>query len=317
MKRVVKIISLVVIALAIGALIAGGIYLLKFSLQPDGQRIGIKQSLQEEIATYPPMRAWLDSLARSGALHDTVIANSAGKKQYAMFAAAAQPTSKTALLVHGYTDRGIRMLRYGYLYHRLGYNMLIPDLHAHGASEGTAIQMGWKDRLDVLQWAEVANALFAPNGQNASILIHGISMGAATTMCVSGEELPPYIRCFIEDCGYTSVWDEFSYELKEKFGLPAFPLLHVSNFLCKLMHGWSFVEASPIEQVKKCELPMLFIHGDADTYVPTRMVYPLFQAKPGPKELWITPNVKHAASFLYNPEEYTRRVKMFLDKYMN
>ena len=92
-------------------------------------------------------------------------------------------------------------------------------------------------------------------------------MGGATTMMVSGEKQQPYVKCFVEDCGYTSVWDEFSHELKSSFHLPAFPLMYTTSWLCEKKYGWNFKEASSLKQVEKCELPMLFIHGDKDTYV--------------------------------------------------
>ena len=141
-------------------------------------------------------------------------------------------------------------------------------------------------------------------------------MGAATTMMASGEPQRPYVRCFVEDCGYTGVWDEFSKELKSSFGLPAFPLLYTASWLCDLKYGWNFREASSLAQVAKCRLPMLFIHGDADTFVPTWMVRPLFEAKPGDKELWLVPGAGHAASYRDNREEYTRRVGEFVGKYI-
>ena len=210
-----------------------------------------------------------------------------GERLHAMYAAAPRPTDRTAVIVHGYTDNAVRMLMIGYLYnHDLGYNILLPDLSYHGQSEGRAIQMGWKDRLDVLRWMDVANEIF---GGHTRMVVHGISMGAATTMMVAGEEQKPYVKCFVEDCGYTSVRDQFAKELKEQFGLPAFPLLDVAGWLCGLKYGWTFREASSLEQVKKSLLPMLFIHGDADGYVPTAMVYPLYEAKPGDKELWVVP----------------------------
>ena len=71
-----------------------------------------------------------------------------------------------------------------------------------------------------------------------------------------------------------------------------------------------------MNQVKKCKLPMFFIHGGADTYVPTRMVYPLFEAKSEPKELWVVPGVAHALSYKDYPKEYTKRVKAFVDRYI-
>ena len=118
--------------------------------------------------------------------------------------------------------------------------------------------MGWKDRLDILKWINVTKGIY---GDSTEIVIHGISMGAATTMMVSGEQLPANVKCFVEDCGYTSVWDEFSKELKNQFGLPEFPLLDATSLLCKIKYGWSFKEASALNQVRKCHLPMFFIHG--------------------------------------------------------
>lgn len=141
-------------------------------------------------------------------------------------------------------------------------------------------------------------------------------MGAATTMMVSGEEQKPYVRCFVEDCGYTSVWDQFSKELKEQFGLPAFPLLNVASVLCDWRYGWNFREASALDQVAGCRLPMMFIHGDRDGYVPTWMVYPLYEAKTGDKELWVVPGSEHAASYRDNPGEYTRRVGAFVGRWI-
>ena len=61
---------------------------------------------------------------------------------------------------------------------------------------------------------------------------------------------------------------------------------------------------------------MLFIHGEADDYVPTWMVRPLYEAKPGDKELWLVPGAGHAASYRDNREEYTRRVGEFVGKYI-
>ena len=237
-----------------------------------------------------------------------------GEVLHARYVAAREKTAKTAVIVHGYTDNSIRMLMIGYMYHNdLGFNILLPDLHHHGHSGGRAVRMGWKDRLDVLRWMDVANEVF---GGATEMVVHGISMGAATTMMVSGEEQQPYVKCFVEDCGYTSVWDQFAKELKEDYGLPAFPLLHVASRLCAWRYGWNFREASALEQVRKCRLPMLFIHGDADDYVPTWMVYPLYEAKAGDKELWVVSGAAHAKSYRDNREEYTERVRRFVGRYI-
>lgn len=312
-------------------LLCAAYYMLGYALQPKElvtRSRDIAASYEHLFEQYPELQPWVDSLQNAGALRDFYIENDRGETLHALYVTAARPTRKTAVIVHGYTDNSVRMLMIGHLYSKaLGYNILLPDLHGHGMSEGAAVQMGWKDRLDVLQWTETADELFGRNltdslkSVGTQMVVHGISMGAATTMMVAGEvehgiHQQPFIKCFVEDCGYTSAWDEFRGELKAQFGLPAFPLLHTASWLCKREYGWDFREASALEQVKKCTLPMLFIHGDADTFVPTWMVHPLYEAKPEPKELWIVPGAEHAVSYKEHPEEYTERVKNFVRKYI-
>jgi len=222
-----------------------------------------------------------------------------------------QETShKWVITLHGYTGCKEEQYPMAMEFYEKGYNVLGPDLRCQGSSEGDFIGMGWTDREDVLHWIEVATKLFG----HEHLVVHGVSMGAATTMNVSGEPMPKQLKSihFVEDCGYMGVWDEFSYQLSEEFGLPEFPLMYSTSLLCKLIYGWSFGEATPLEQVKKCQYPMLFIHGDADDFVPTFMVQPLYEAKPGKKDLWITKGAIHARSYDAYPQEYVKRIKAFL-----
>lgn len=295
-------------------LVGAGFYMLSFSLKPGSEGKDIEGSYRYMFKEYPTLEAWVDSLQQTKALKDTFIVAPDGARLHAYYVPAAHPTSQTAVIVHGYTDNAVRMLMIGQMYNqKMGYNILLPDLRNSGLSDGDHYQMGWLDRLDVLQWMDVAHHIY---GDSTKMVVHGISMGAATTMMVSGEKQPAYVKCFVEDCGYTTVWDEFASKLKSDFSLPSFPLMNVSDLLCKWKYGWSFQEASALKQVAKCDLPMFFIHGDADTYVPTSMVYPLFEAKKGEKELWVVPGAIHAMSYRDNSEEYTRKVNAFVDKYI-
>lgn len=318
MKKKITITFVAVAFLLITAIIGGSFYMLSFSLTPSGNHSRDILRTQERMReAYPELRPWMDSIMACRALRDTFVRGSDGDRHHALYAFAPQRTNRTAVLVHGYTDNAYSMLHIAYIYHRLlGYNILLPDLHAAGRSDGSAIQMGWKDRLDILQWAGVADRLFRDSAGLSRQVVHGISMGAATTMCVAGERTPPYIKCFVEDCGYSSVWDEFEYELDQMFGLPAFPLMPVTSLLCRLRYGWSFGEASPLRQVAKCRKPMLFIHGDRDDYVPFSMVFPLFRAKPGPKQLWIGHGAGHAESYRLHRREYVQVVKEFTEKFV-
>lgn len=289
-------------------------FMLNYSLSPINRGKDLQGSWKYMFENYPELQAWKDSLQHANALKDTFIYVTDQNRLHAFYVEAPQPTSKTAVIIHGYTDNAIRMMMIGYMYNRsLGYNILLPDLRYSGESEGSYLQMGWLDRKDVIQWMNVTNQIY---GDSTQMVVHGISMGGATTMMISGEPQPDYVKCFVEDCGYTSVWDQFSKELDEQFGLPEIPLMYTSSWLCNWKYGWSFEEASALKQVEKCHLPMLFIHGEKDDYVPTWMVYQLYEAKPQPKELWIVPNAGHATSYKRNKEVYTEKVKQFTDKYI-
>lgn len=314
MKKRITIGTGILLLVLVGLLAGGSIYMINFSLRPENRGKDMEGSFTFMREKYPQIIPWVDSLQNHHALRDTFIISPDGIRMHAFYARAMKPTSHTAIIVHGYTDNAIRMFHIGYLYnHSLNYNILLPDLRYTGLSEGDAIQMGWLDRKDVMQWIDIAPALF---GDSLQAVVHGISMGAATTMMLSGEKLPTYIRCFVEDCGYTSVWDQFKKELKEQFGLPAFPLLYTASWLCEWQNGWNFKEASAVKQVAKCQKPMFFIHGDKDNFVPTYMVHKVYETKPQPKELWIVPGADHATSYFYYPEEYTSRVEHFIKKYI-
>ncbi len=299
--------------LVVALLVAAGQYFLRYALARNPETYNPELELTNMQRNYPWAAQWMDSIQRSGALCDTIIANPQGLRLHAWYVPAPRRTERTAVIVHGYHSNPIQMLQIGYLYHHdLQWNILLPDLQAHAQSEGETVGMGWPDRLDVAQWTRVAHEKF----RSDTIVVHGISMGAATTMCLSGEETPAYVRAFVEDCGYTSVWDEFEGELRKQFHLPAFPLLHTTSLMNKLQNGWSFAEASPLQQVAKCRKPMLFIHGDADTFVPTSMLRPLFEAKPLPKAIWLAPGSAHADAYRDHPIEYAQRVKEFLSIYL-
>ena len=309
----------VIIGFVLVLVLGASVYLLSYALRPEVNKGRDYAGQLKAMKTgYPWIASWVDSVTQTkGVMRDTTVTSPDGDRHHGVVIAAPVKTARTAVLVHGYTDCAMSMLHIGYIYNKvLGMNLVIPDLHASGKSEGKAIQMGWPDRLDLLQWIGIADSLFADSTGHARIVVHGISMGAATTMDVSGEQTPASVKCFVEDCGYTSVWDEFNYEIGEQFGLPAFPLLYTASGVCKLKYGWSFGESSPLKQVAKCHKPMLFIHGGNDDYVPTRMVFPLYAAKPAPKQLVVFRHSAHARSYRDHHDDYTRVVRKFVERYL-
>lgn len=292
----------------------GSFYLVDYALKsaPESHR----KNWGKAMDWYPELKPWLDSIKTEGAWSDTFAIMSDGLRAHAVCIKSRKAEGRTAVVVHGYTNNSIDMLHIARIYNKeMHYNVVLPDLHGHGLSQGDDIQMGWFDRLDVLKWIDLAPKMFSTVGDSMRLVVHGISMGAATTMCVSGEHTPDYVKCFVEDCGYTSAWDEFAHELRGRFSLPEFPLLYTASWLTQAKYGWSFKEASPLKQVAKCKKPMFFIHGDKDTFVPTWMVYPLYEAKPQPKQLWIAPGSEHAFAYRDHREEYIKKVEAFVGKY--
>ncbi len=307
MKKILLTLTILV-AIFIVALIGGSFYMLDYSLSPDPNRMNTDSCYHQQFEAYPESQEWVDSLQKNNALRDTFLTMPSGERHHAFFVD--RGSRRTAVVIHGWRDCAVKFFWLARIYeHELGYNVVMPDLHACGESEGDAIQMGWKDRLDVLHWLKTF--------QTDTMVVHGVSMGAATTMMLSGEQMPDGIQDlrFVEDCGYTSVWDEFAGQLKDQFGLPTFPLMYATSLLCKLRYGWSFGEASALKQVKKCRYPMLFIHGSADTFVPTFMVHPLYEAKQGEKSLWITDDAEHAQSYKAYKAEYIKKIREFISSW--
>lgn len=223
------------------------------------------------------------------------------------------PTDKWAIVVHGYTSEGKLVSAKAKHLYDMGYNVLVPDLRGHGTSEGDYIGMGWHDRLDVVNWIDTT----IKENPNAKIVLHGTSMGAATVLMVSGEELPSNVKAIIADCGYTSAWDEFTYQLDALFGLKPFPVMQLSNIVTKIKSRYSLKDASALEQVKNSKTPILFIHGDEDDFVPYSMMEELYDATSSEKEMITIEGAGHDDSYLVNPTLYWNTITEFLNKYIN
>ncbi len=223
-----------------------------------------------------------------------------------------EPSNKWVICIHGFTKSPKNMGEYALHYQEKGYNILLPALRGHDISEERYISMGWLDRFDIISWIYYILNI----DKDAQIVLHGVSMGGATVMMTTGENLPKNVKCCIADCGYTSVWDEFGNEIKQKYHLPIFPFLYAADAATKVICGYGFKEASSVEQVKKSKTPTLFIHGEEDTFVPYRMLDINFDAAACEKEKLTVPDAEHADSVRVHPEIYWPAVWNFTDKHI-
>lgn len=291
-------------------------YLLETAVNPATDiRHNIEGCYQEIYTTYPEMKPWHDKMVANGNWRDTILIGKDGLKRHGVILQHDSLPNGASIMLHGYNDNAVRMMRYAYLHYEiLGRNVILPDHFGHGESEGNHIRFAWLDRRDVTGlWIPTAHQLW----QDQDIIVEGLSMGGAMCMYTSGEDIPDEMRVvgFIEDCGYTSIWEQLSYQLKDQFGLPAFPLLHTANWLCYMKYGWHFTDGDATLQLAKCKKPMLFIHGNSDTYVPSYMVMTNYEAKTqGYKELWITEGSEHAESIHDHWEEYCQRCQDFINR---
>lgn len=230
----------------------------------------------------------------------------------ANYIAADHATDKTVLIAHGFNGSKDDMGAYAYLFHQMGYNVLLRDARGHGQSQGNYIGYGWPDRLDDRKWIR---KIIRTNGPSSQIVMFGVSMGGATTMMVSGLQLPPQVKGFIEDCGYTSAKTEINYQAGQLYHLPAVirvPLVNIVSGITRLRAGYFFGQADALKQLHHNHRPMLFIHGSEDHFVPTKMVYQNYAATAGPKQMWVVKGAGHAKSYQTRPHEYENQVKDFL-----
>lgn len=221
-------------------------------------------------------------------------------------------THKWAICCHGYTSRPSHYAQRGWELYKMGFHVLFPNLRGHGDSESRLASMGWHDRLDVMDWI----TYILTTDPAAQILLYGVSMGAATVMMATGEELPANVKCAVEDCGFTSVWDEFHVQMNKMANLPSFPFLNAARTVGKLRLKYDFKEASALNAVRRSKTPTLFIHGDKDEFVPFWMLHVLYDSAACEKEKVVIHGAEHAVSHEVDPELYWGSIKAFVDKYI-
>lgn len=218
---------------------------------------------------------------------------------------------KWVILIHCYKGNHIQLADVAKKFYQLDRNCLMVDLRAHGKSEGKYIGMGYQDKKDILKWIEY----IIKQDEEAEIVLYGVSMGAATVMMTIGEKLPKQVKSAIEDCGYTSVWDEFQLRFKKILKIPTFPILPMASIISKMRAGYFFKEASCVQALEKAKTPILFIHGEEDRYVPFEMLETLYKVANSPKEKLVIQGARHTEARKVNPTLYWSKIEEFIEKY--
>lgn len=217
------------------------------------------------------------------------------------------------IMCHGYKGNAIRDFCGNYrIAKESGRNVLLIDERCHRKSEGRTITFGINERRDVLCWVKYINERFG----NPSIILTGVSMGAATVLMASGLELPENVKAVIADCPYDAPSNIIKKVGATDMGLPVklvYPLIKMGGML----YGKFNLEAdSPVEAVKKSRIPILLIHGDDDRFVPYQMSVNIHAAATDKIHFHTISGSGHAINYVTAPEEYTKIVNEFTEKYI-
>lgn len=305
-KVITTILSILVIVLV--AYLGAGLYFYHMAVVPSHKGFLHNQTQIERTG-----KAWY-AANHAQKWHET----SATKhlKLDADYVPAAKRTKRTVLIAHGFMGDKNTMYSYAKMFHKMGDNVLVPDDRGQGQSQGNYIGYGWPDRLDYRKWM---HKIIMHNGQNSQIMMFGVSMGGATTMMTSGTRgIPRQVKGYIEDCGYTGVYQEINHEARKLYHMPwilRVSLIPLLSKITQIKDGYNFSQASAINQVKKNRKPMLFIHGSKDHFVPTYMGKQNYKADHSPKRLLIVKGASHAASKQHSPKLYRKVIRQFMSKY--
>ena len=225
----------------------------------------------------------------------------------------AKDSDKWAVILHGYNGSMEDVYDIAMHYQEKGFNILLPDLRAHGESEGSFIGMGWLDRLDVINWIDVILA----DDPLAQVVIHGVDIGGETGVMLSGEPLKDNIKAVVAEGAYTGAWDVVKMEYKARHEkLPVFPFLYMLNPVMKVWAGYSLKEADAVKQARSSSVPILLIRGGKDTYTTEDMIKELDGAIASAHEVCTIATGTHDDSRYAEPDNYYNKTFEFVERYV-
>ncbi|MDD5945739.1 MAG: alpha/beta hydrolase [Clostridia bacterium] len=272
-----------------------------YSLDKSGQRDKV-QKIRANIEWF-----------RTTEHEDVSITSRDGIKLCAKYYKNNSANGKTAILVHGY--KSLPELDFsigGRAFYELGYDLLLLDQRAHGASGGEYITFGSKERYDVLDWCRWLTDRF---GKDHKFILCGISMGCTSAILASClPDMPDGLECVLADCGYNSIIGEFKHVFG-KLPIPKFLLVPIANGMCKSKAGFSLKEFDTTLELQKAKVPYLFVHGENDAFVPCECSIRNYDACPTEKEIITVPGAEHGKSFIMDEDRCMEGLKSFLEKY--
>ncbi|HAT4180902.1 alpha/beta hydrolase [Clostridium perfringens] len=303
------IILIIIAILVIVFFLATGLYIFKSTVTRE------LHDIEKSYTRYVENNLFDEALYNSASKEDITLKSFDGLNLTSTLIMNENPTNKFIVLVHGVSICYVGSLKYFDIFYRNGFNVLIVNQRRHGKSEGKYSTYGFYEKYDVNMWIEYLKSRF---GNDIILGLHGESMGAGTVM----ETIPlnDSIKFVIEDCGYSNFHELIGFQITHAYKNRLVrkilrPSLIFANFFMKTKAKFSMKKIVPIDIVASTSLPMMFIHGKEDYFVPWYMALDLYKAKTkGYKELYLVEGAKHAEALEVNKILYEKKIMTFIEK---
>lgn len=304
------IIILIIIAIiVIVFFLATGLYIFKSTVTRE------LHDIEKSYTRYVENNLFNEALYNSASKEDITLKSFDGLNLTSTLIMNENTTNKFIVLVHGVSICYVGSLKYFDIFYKNGFNVLIVNQRRHGKSEGKYSTYGFYEKYDVNMWIEYLKSRF---GNDIILGLHGESMGAGTVM----ETIPlnDSIKFVIEDCGYSNFHELIGFQITHAYKNRLVrkilrPSLIFANFFMKTKAKFSMKKIVPIDIVSSTSLPMMFVHGKEDYFVPWYMAVDLYKAKTkGYKELYLVEGAKHAEALEVNKILYEKKIMTFIEK---
>ncbi|WP_415279585.1 alpha/beta hydrolase [Clostridium perfringens] len=303
------IILIIIAILVIVFFLATGLYIFKSTVTRE------LHDIEKSYTRYVENNLFDEALYNSASKEDITLKSFDGLNLTSTLIMNENPTNKFIVLVHGVSICYVGSLKYFDIFYRNGFNVLIVNQRRHGKSEGKYSTYGFYEKYDVNMWIEYLKSRF---GNDIILGLHGESMGAGTVM----ETIPlnDSIKFVIEDCGYSNFHELIGFQITHAYKNRLVrkilrPSLIFANFFMKTKAKFSIKKIVPIDIVASTSLPMMFIHGKEDYFVPWYMAVDLYKAKTKDyKELYLVEGAKHAEALEVNKILYEKKIMTFIEK---
>lgn len=218
-----------------------------------------------------------------------------------------EESNKYVIITHGFGSNRNGSIKYVNVYRKLGYNIIIYDVRGHGLNEKTPVSLGNFESED-LYW--IIQDTYVRYGEDIYLGLHGESMGSAISLSVLKDN--PTIQFVVADCGFSNLYDLIYSSYKDN---NTDLLIYGVNAMTSLVYGVDMKKTSPMDAFYDNEVPILFIHGEDDSFIKPENSKIMFEKNESRDELHIIPNAQHAESrATLGIDEYAKIIEDFLNK---